>query len=492
MEDFDNSDGIKNFHTNDFDNSHTKQNLGKKFNGGVHSDKYNPSFYVYEGSSPYHLRDNKVNFGIKSSDKYNIPLPQFPSHKPVNYPNSNFSAIPTQGRLDFKGADMDKFFSVHNKTLDLNNYAGSAQHAKGIHTEEQFTVSQARKEADGNDTVYHTDPEHIFQFMNRPQISRLVGYEAKSNYTMDEQQRQDAHRDSREKRIKRSMAPAINPAFGANIDQPKETDDLSNDLKERLQQRVEELEASHSRIAKKIAAKKREKSTNTAIEKIHQSNEQDMMGKEEAERVENKRKEKIEKEEELKLNKEHQSTIKDKLKRLLQQERLEKKNADKSDKSEKSEKEESKSEKEEEGDDIMSLGDDFSKDEKNVFREFILNNRINMNQEVHKIRRQINKYLTRIGHTAIDARLRLYDTQTKWLKQLIYLIRLDPPIPEDIQRNKSPNKGNNIKRIMKVFNSTSGNRGQTFFPSPDSSSSAGGGSEQYEPKTPLKPLGPQI
>ena len=353
-------------------------------------------------------------------------------------------------------------------------------------------MSQARKEADGNDTVYHTDPEHIFQFMNRPQISRLVGYEAKSNYTMDEQQRQDAHRDSREKRIKRSMAPAINPAFGANIDQPKETDDLSNDLKERLQQRVEELEASHSRIAKKIADKKREKSTNTAIEKIHKSNEQDMMGKEEAERVENKRKEKIEKEEELKLNKEHQSTIKDKLKRLLQQERLEKKNADKSDKSEKSEKEESKSEKEEEGDDIMSLGDDFSKDEKNVFREFILNNRINMNQEVHKIRRQINKYLTRIGHTAIDARLRLYDTQTKWLKQLIYLIRLDPPIPEDIQRNKSPNKGNNIKRIMKVFNSTSGNRGQTFFPSPDSSSSAGGGSEQYEPKTPLKPLGPQI
>ena len=45
---------------------------------------------------------------------------------------------------------------------------------------------------------------------------------------------------------------------------------------------------------------------------------------------------------------------------------------------------------------------------------------------------------------------------------------------------------------MKVFNSTSGNRGRTFFPSRDSSSSAGGGSEQYVPETPLKPLGPQI
>ena len=412
-----------------FDDSFVRGNLNKQFRGLANSNKIDPSLYVFKEKPPQAITRNIVNFGIRTSNKYDIPRTHTIHHHPVKLPDSNFTPISNTDKLQFGAVDMSKFFSVHNKTIKLDNYAGQTAQAEGIHNDNEFFMSQARKEGREIETVYHTDPDHIAQFMNRPRIQNLLT-NATEQKVYTEEQRQEEHHQSKGVKVKRAMAPEVKPAFeeakGDDFTADKVYPEgvvgtvfnpmLSKDEKERLQAKVIELEQhekaakkfTQTRMYKKAVAKKQDKSQKATIENIVESNER---------------------EDALKRNKEEQAAVKEKINKLVEA-RLNKKNAGKSQKEEEEEeedeekKEEEKGEKNDDWDNV--LGEAFDKEEKKILKDFIKDNQIDTSKGFAKVREQIRKHLP-----SIKATLKEFKNPINWIRRFLSIYKFAPVPDED-------------------------------------------------------------
>ena len=477
-----------------FDNSVARQRLDRNYSGVVDfgMGEFDAASYLYPKQHKDYTIGGETDYGdlkIYDSDKYNIKTPDFKSaYHMAEFVDSPLPDIPTTTELQFTGADTNEFLSVPKNDLVLENYVGQEQQAEGISTEEEFFVSQARKE------VTDSGLNPVEKFMRSPEIEDLITYKSPSGgkvYT--EQERQHTHKaargknnplplgktdskgkplgeeekDSSETPDKVNVAPAF-PAsasqgggggaaasasqggmLGTVFHQPS---NLSKEETKALQERIKRIEkvgkeVRHTRTYKKELASLRGKSQLKTTENIMMTNAEADQRHTELQRINGDK---------LKELQQKQAITKEKIKKL-EDGRLGKKNSKQSQKKEesKSEKEESKSEKEEsksgreesksgkgesksgkeggksekEDNQIMSLGNAFSTQEKTEFQEFLENHGINMRLGWDKLRHRLSDYLKRTGRKTIDGRKSEYKDKTSWLKQFLYQIKYNP-VPE--------------------------------------------------------------
>ena len=361
-----------------FDNSTARERLARNYTGAVDfgmgdfesaSYLYSPKDYTIGGDTDYGA------LKIYDSDKYTIKTPQFKSaYHMAELVSSPLPDVPHTKKSQFDdGADLNNFLSVPKDDLVLENYVGQEAQAEGIRSEEEFFVSQARKE------VAESNLNDLDKFMKSPEIEDLVTYKpSKGGKVYTETDRQAEHKAAKGVKQplppKKSAMPEVKHAFTDDIEigglypeqlietvfHPK----LSKEERDKLQSKVTQFERNtkdihyntrNKREYKKALTNLRAKSQKQVIDTI---SEQELKVKEQ-DKEENKQK--------LKEVQEKQATLKEKMNKLIEA-RLGKKNGGKSEKEEskkeakeeskKESKEEAKEESKEEAKEYSILGDD--------------------------------------------------------------------------------------------------------------------------------------
>ena len=463
---------------------HARQYLDKQYNG-VHTKKYNlSSFHYTPTSTTYHENEHKVNFGISSSNKYNIPSHHTTSHTTVKQPDSNFTPIPTNGRLDFKRVDINKFLSVHDETLDLQNYQGSVLQANGIHNDADMASHQAIKQ--GKEKDYANDP--LAEFMSRPDVEGLITYNDGTPKKVTNTERMTEHDNSYMTKVKRVTAPpVVQAAFGQqefdptlskeekralrkaekeaivvpeNISGTIFSPKLSKEELKSLKEKAYEIESKSRRITNTVNAatlKTVSQNPNSAVKTIKKVMEQYRKEDEKEQQEEHMidqadreiHNEFLQEEKRMKLehNRARQQYIKDQLKSKV---RLDKRNGVTSEERKaldeanervmmgKEDNKEDKKEVEFGDDDIVKLADNFSPKDRLTLSSFLKNNNIDTSQGIEKIQEIMNKYLNRNYGVIIDRRFKEFKNPLHWFQRFL-IIDQDEQVVYTA-RSKTPKK----------------------------------------------------
>ena len=473
---------------------HARQYLDKQYNG-VHTKKYNlSSFHYTPTSTTYHENEHKVNFGISSSNKYNIPSHHTTSHTTVKQPDSNFTPIPTNGRLDFKRVDINKFLSVHDETLDLQNYQGSVLQANGIHNDADMASHQAIKQ--GKEKDYANDP--LAEFMSRPDVEGLITYNEGTPKKVTNTERMTEHDNSYMTKVKRVTAPpVVQAAFGQqefdptlskeekralrkaekdaivvpeNISDTIFSPKLTKEELKSLKEKAYEIESKSRRFTNTVNAatlKTVSQNPNSDVKKnakvMEQYRKEDEKEQQEEHMIDQADREIhnefLQEEKRIKLehNKARQQYIKNQLKSKV---RLDKRNGVTSEEQQsldeaneqlmmskedkKEEKQEEKQEVEFGDDDIVKLADNFSPKERLTLSTFFKNHNIDTSQGIEKIQERLNKYLGRNYGQIIDRRFKEFKNPLHWFQRFL-IINQDEEVV-NTARSKTPVKPK-IRRV---------------------------------------------
>ena len=458
-----------------FDNSTARERLARNYTGAVDfgmgdfesaSYLYSPKDYTIGGDTDYGA------LKIYDSDKYTIKTPQFKSaYHMAELVSSPLPDVPHTKKSQFDdGADLNNFLSVPKDDLVLENYVGQEAQAEGIRSEEEFFVSQARKE------VAESNLNDLDKFMKSPEIEDLVTYKpSKGGKVYTQTERQAEHKAARKKNKslplgksdnKGKILPNVKPAFDA-VDplfgEPvvgqitknkisKETikkSQTNNKEKEKLQRKAEEYESFPNKYfdVKRDNIKKSQKESihnqNLVVDKIGETiqRENEARFKDEVE-AKQLQEQNIQKYNEIQKTK---ATITEKITKL-QKERLNHQNGVKSEKEEgKSEKkEEGKSEKKESKEESQSeketfeLGSEFNSTEKRTIKKLISNLGFSMSENIKELKEKLNVFLKREYNERINGN----NSNTNFFKKLFAIME------RRIEEKRDDNSDNDLPELI--------------------------------------------
>ena len=389
-----------------FDNSIARERLARNYAGVVdfgmgdfHSTSYlySPKDYTIGGDTDY------GGLKVFDSDKYIIKTPKFKSaYHMAEFVTSPLPDIPSTEKSQFNGADMNQFLSVPKDDLVLENYVGQEAQAEGLKSEEEFFVSQARKEATDSNL---TD---LDRFMRSSEIDDLITYKPS---LAKNQPLGKTDSDRQEIPDVRLTGLTTKPAF-----------DVGGGLLRDGTSYLEQIDIKNvKRIQHKFQAFK-----TTRIMKKHDA----MMEKHNKAKETEKENEKIQSQNRLEQLQVDQARTKKQL------ERIEKKNVGK-----KSEKKESKSEeekesksgeekesksgkgesKEESGKGTFELGSEFASSEKNKLEQIISNLGFSMSLNTKELKSKLNLFLKQEYGEGIKGNF----TNTNWFKRFLSIVEKD-------------------------------------------------------------------